>query len=137
MNRPSLSVLGSALALCLAGCKPEPTAFPSSWHRTVQHGDAVSGAFENGQGEVFMVPDEEIKDIPRCEGTVVEKVPCAAVIKTADGQFLHIGSPGATADVAGFVTSLEEGQTCALPGAFLEYQKRRGASARKDSGGAP
>jgi hypothetical protein len=67
---------------------------------------------------------EEIKAMRPCRATVERRVVCYVVLKSADGQKFHIGSPGNTAEVHGFIDTLEEGRTYSLPSAFIAYQKK-------------
>jgi hypothetical protein len=70
---------------------------------------------------------EQIKAMPQCKATVVQRAPCYVVLKTAEGRSFHIGSPGNTPEIAYFLVSLKEGQTYNFPEVFLEYQKRNPA----------
>jgi hypothetical protein len=71
------------------------------------------------------VSDEELPLLKPFTAVVEQKQPCAAYLKTADGKRLCIGGPGATPEVAGFVQTLQEGQTYGFPEAFLEHRKRQ------------
>jgi hypothetical protein len=68
---------------------------------------------------------EAIKAIPACKATVKVQAPCYNVFTATDGTVLVIGDPGSDGDVAGFLHSLEKGQTCELPDAFLEFVKKK------------
>ncbi len=96
-----------ALILPFTGC---------STRKEVQHTGKASPFFHDTA--------EQIKAMPPCRATVERKVVCYAVLRRADGKQFHIGSPGNTAEVHGFVDTLEKGQTCRLPHDFLTYQKK-------------
>jgi hypothetical protein len=49
----------------------------------------------------------------------------AAYFTTADGKRICLGGPGASADLVAFMRSLRKGQTCALPDAFISFQKSK------------
>lgn len=68
---------------------------------------------------------EAIKTIPACRATVKIQAPCYSVYTTTDGTVLVIGDPGSDKEVVGFLNSQEKGDTCQLPGAFLDYQKKK------------
>ncbi len=124
MSRPSAIIFCIAVILCFSGCKTRPNAFPSNWRRTVQKGEVLSTFFETGEGEVFLVPDDQLDAMPPCDATVLRKLPCAALLRTGDGAMLSIGGPGATAAVSSFVETLENGRMYTFPHAFVEYQER-------------
>lgn len=75
------------------------------------------------------IPDyataEQIKTLPRCQVAVVEKNPCNSLFRTSDGKMFYIGSPAARQDVIQFLETLKHGQTCELPSAFLDYEKKQ------------
>ena len=115
----------TAAAMCFAGCRTQTTVFPSRWKVTIEKGDALSCVFENGRGEMFAVPHDQVAEIPRCRATVVLKYPCCVVLRTVDGTPFSIGGPDATPEVGSFVGTLQVRMTYVFPDAFMEYQKRR------------
>jgi hypothetical protein len=70
------------------------------------------------------VDDNELPVLSPFRAIVEQKQPCAAYLKTTDGRRLHLGGPGASTEVAGFVQVLQVGETYNFPEAFLEYRKR-------------
>jgi hypothetical protein len=91
-----------------------------------EHGVTDVSCFQRQPPEesYTFVSDAELPLLKPFKAIVEQMQPCAAYIKTSDGRRLCIGGPGATKDVAGFVGTLQEGQTYTFPKAFLEYQKR-------------
>ena len=61
--------------------------------------------------------------MPSCHATVEATAACYACFKTDDGRQLCIGSPGCAPEVLGFVQTLEKGNACFLPDAFMDYLK--------------
>lgn len=68
--------------------------------------------------------DPAIREMPRCKGTLVEKFPCCALLRAADGAKFWIGSPGATSEVVRFVATLEEGADYEFPQDYLKWRNR-------------
>lgn len=58
-------------------------------------------------------------------GNLVDGNWFAAYFTTADGKRMTIGGPNASTNMSAFVRSLRKGQTCALPDAFITFQKSR------------
>jgi hypothetical protein len=69
----------------------------------------------------------QIRTMPACTATVVERSPCSVQLRTADGRVIAIGSPGASKEVAAFVGTLKVGQEYRFPDAFVDHQKAGGA----------
>lgn len=68
----------------------------------------------------------EIEGMPRCRARVVRKGPCFVCLEKADGTTIFVGSPSSSTEVVNFVSSLEEGQSCLLPAAFMRYREPMG-----------
>jgi hypothetical protein len=66
----------------------------------------------------------QILGLPACTLTDAQNQICAEGFNDSAGNPFHIGGPGASREVAGFIRSLEDGKKYALPAAFIEYQKR-------------
>jgi hypothetical protein len=108
------------------------------WHflATLVHGRETCDlpadflAFESRK---FYPTAQDIAAMPPCKATVIVAAPCycmfrktpsdsAAATATANEIFV-IGDPGSKPLVWRFLSTLEHGQTCDLPAAFLAYQK--------------
>jgi hypothetical protein len=63
--------------------------------------------------------------MPLCKGAVERKVVCYVVLRTGDGGYFHVGSPGNTAEVHRFVDTLETGRTYEFPGSFIEFEREQ------------
>jgi hypothetical protein len=70
---------------------------------------------------------EQITAMLPCKATVEESHGCYSVFTTADGKKFSIGGPGATKEVVRFLQTLKDGESYELPGAFLDYQKKKKA----------
>ncbi len=66
----------------------------------------------------------KIAAMPSCTATLVERSPCSAFFRMADGRGFYIGDPGSGVQISQFLWSLKEGTPCKLPQVFLEYQKQ-------------
>lgn len=103
-----LHIAFGVIALCgLAGCATSPTPAPATRGFTYEYA-------------------AQLVAMPSCAAKVETIFPCYARLIADDGTVLHVGSPGASLQVVGFVHSLEEGKTYSLPDAFMEYQKPHG-----------
>ncbi len=65
----------------------------------------------------------QIKGMPRCKATVDERSPCSVRLSSPNGKRFSIGSPGATKEVAAFLSTLKYGHTYTFPDDFLDFQK--------------
>jgi hypothetical protein len=91
-------------------------------------------AFESRK---FYPTAQDIAAMPPCKATVIVAAPCycmfrkapsdgdngAAAATTPANEIFVIGDPGSKPLVWHFLRTLEDGQTCDLPAAFLAYQK--------------
>jgi hypothetical protein len=66
---------------------------------------------------------ERIAAMPPCKAEVEERFSCCLLMRTADGSKIWLGSPATTPEVLRFIPTLQDGQTYALPNAFLDWQK--------------
>ena len=69
----------------------------------------------------------QVLAMPSCSATMVKHHTCYVEFKNEDGRTFYIGSPGASREVAGFVSTLHdmEGKTYNLPDAFMKYQEQQ------------
>jgi hypothetical protein len=90
-------------------------------------------AFESRK---FYPTAQDIAAIPPCKATVIVAAPCYCMFRKApsaggggaaaaatSNEIFVIGDPGSKPLVWRFLSTLEDGQTCDLPAAFLAYQK--------------
>lgn len=110
--RSTLLVLCAAAVLCGAGCMTMPPymgKYPPCYEYTAQ-----------------------VLAMPSCHASVELFSPCERRFRTSDGGEFYIGSPGADAEVMGFLGTLEEGKNYDLPRAFMEYRKSREKKPNKE-----
>jgi hypothetical protein len=81
-------------------------------------------AFENYMNAPQYGTAKEIAAMARCTGTLAARSPCSSIFSTADGKWFGIGDPGSGEQVSQFIWSLNDGDTCTFPDAFLNYQKQ-------------
>jgi hypothetical protein len=84
-------------------------------------------AFESRK---FYPTAQDIAAMPPCKATVIVAAPCYSMFRkapsdngAASNEIFVIGDPGSKPLVWHFLRTLEDGQTCDLPAAFLAYQK--------------
>ncbi len=85
----------------------------------------LPGAFLAYQQRKFYVTAEEVRAMPAGRATLELRGPCFSIFRGADGKQFVIGNPGSGPAVWKFLGTLEEGQTYELPGAFVDYHKRK------------
>jgi len=56
-------------------------------------------------------------------GNLIDGNWTAGYFVAADGRRVCIGGPSASAEMVAFIRSLNKGQTCILPDAFISFQK--------------
>lgn len=66
----------------------------------------------------------QILGLPTCTLTDAQNHICSMAFTDSRGKSFSIGGPGASPDVASFISSLENGKTYTLPADFEAYQKR-------------
>ncbi len=104
-----LAFLGSlAAAMLLGGCATQQD--------TPQVGTAPPSVYETA---------EQIKAMPPCKVTVLERGPCYVFLKAMDGKGFYLGSPASKAEVERFLAVLKDGQQYDFPDTFVEYQERQ------------
>ena len=86
--KTTLHMMALVLAVYLAGCRTQPA--------TCSHAACYEYA-------------AQVLAMPSCAGKVEEIGPCYARLSTEDGRVLYVGSPGASAEVVGFIHTLEKG----------------------------
>jgi hypothetical protein len=104
LMKTTLHMMTLILAVYLVGCRTQPAA---SFH---------AARYEYAA---------QVLAMPSCAAKVEEIAPCYARLSSEDGRVLYIGSPGASPEVVAFIQTLQKGQTCFLPDAFMEYQKKQ------------
>jgi len=115
MNRTRLWLLTSIafILLLAASCKVDPP------YAAVSEADLLR--MPSFQATVHRTENGNIA----VGGNLVDANWFAAYFTTADGKWIVIGGPNASADMIAFVRTLRKGQTCALPDAFITFQKSR------------
>lgn len=111
------------------GATGTTTSFDLSKCEKVANGNVHFGPASRPATQPAAVPrlDEvaAVLSMPPCTATVEKIVPCSARLRMEDGKALYIGSPAAGSEVVGFIQTLQEGKTYALPDAFIQYQKNQ------------
>lgn len=85
----------------------------------------LPAAFLAYEQRKFYVTAEEVKAMPPGQATLELRGPCFSIFRVSDGKQFVIGNPGSGPEVWKFLGTLEEGQTYQLPGAFLDYHKKK------------
>jgi outer membrane murein-binding lipoprotein Lpp len=83
---------------------------------------------------------EQLLGLPACVLKDAENHACVEAFKDSAGNPFYIGGPGAHAEVAAFIQSLENGKTYSLPADFIEFQKKQkqaGAAVAPEPPSAP
>jgi hypothetical protein len=97
------------------------------WHflSTLREGEKckLPEAFLDYQAAPQYVTAQEITAMAPCRARLVSRTPCSSYFRTADGKWFGIGDPGSGPQISQFIWSLEDGQTCKFPDAFLRYNR--------------